>query len=88
MTYVDFETTLVPGDIEKENSDESYRNRYQKHIAGSFGYKLVCVDGRFTKLFNSYFGKDVLSNFINSMIKESKCYNPHANCVNCIMIVL
>ena len=54
------------------NPKESYTNKYQKHIACSYGYKLVCVDDKFSKPFKTYLGKDAVYNFINNMIKESK----------------
>ena len=44
MIYGDFESILAPEDNEKKNSNESYTNKYQKHVACSYGYKLVCVD--------------------------------------------
>ena len=44
-------------------------NKYQKHIASSYGYKLVCVDAKFSK---SFLVENALYNFFNSMIKESK----------------
>ena len=40
-------------------------------VACSYGYKLVCVDDKFSKPFKIYFGKDEY-NFVNSMIEESK----------------
>ena len=63
---------LVPEDNGKQNPEESHMNKYQKHIACSFGYKLVCVDDQFSKLFKTYLGEDAVYNFINSMIEESK----------------
>ena len=51
---------------------ESYRNKYQKHIASSYGCKIVCVGNMSSKPFKTYFGKDAVYNFINSMIEESK----------------
>ena len=47
-------------------------NKYQKHTACSSGYKLVCVDDKFSKSFKAYLGKDSVYNFISSMIEESK----------------
>ena len=44
MIYADFESILVREDNGKENPDESYANKYQKHIASSYGYKLLCLD--------------------------------------------
>ena len=56
----------------KQNPEQSYKNKYQKHIACSYGYKLVCVDDKFSKPFKTYLGEDDVYNFINSMIQESK----------------
>ena len=42
MIYADFESILVPEDKGKQNPDESYTNKYQKHVACGYGYKLVC----------------------------------------------
>ena len=40
------------------------------------GCKLGCVDDKFSKPFNSYLGEDVVYNFVNSVIEESKyCSN-------------
>ena len=72
MIYADFESILVPEDNKKENSNESYTKKYQKHVAWSYGYKLVCVDDKFSKLFKSYIGEDAVYNFFSNMINESK----------------
>ena len=37
-------------DNEKQNPKESYTSKYQKHIASSYAYKLVCVDDKFSKM--------------------------------------
>ena len=42
--YTDFETILVPEDNGKQNAKEFYANKYQKHIASSYVYKLVYVN--------------------------------------------
>ena len=39
---------LVPEDNGKQNPEESYTNKYQKHIACSYGCKLVRVDDKFS----------------------------------------
>ena len=44
-------------------------NKYQKQVACSYGYKLLCVDDKFNKSFKSYLGKDAVYNFVISMIK-------------------
>ena len=61
---------LVAENNGKQNPKESYTNKYQKHIACSYGYKLLCVDDKFSK--TSHF-HNAVHNFINSMIKGSKC---------------
>ena len=72
MIYAGFESILVPEDKGKQNPDKSYTSKYQKHYAGSCRYELVSVDDRFSKPFRSYLGEDVVYNFVNSMIEESK----------------
>ena len=72
MIYANFESILVPQDNGNQNPEESYPNRYQKHIAWSFGDKLVCVDDKFSKPFKSCLDKDAVYKFINSVIEESK----------------
>ena len=76
MIYADFENILVPEGNRKQNPDETYTNKCQKHVACTYSYKLVCVDDKFSKSFKSYLGKDVVFNFINSKIEERKyCSN-------------
>ena len=72
MIYADFENILVPQDNGKHNQNESYTNKYQKHAACNYGYKIVCVDEKFRKSFKAYLGEDAVYNFISSMIEESK----------------
>ena len=67
-----FESILVPEDNVKQNPNESYTNKYQKHVACSYGYKLVQVDEKFSKPFKSYLGKDTVHNFISARKKQSK----------------
>ena len=74
MIYEDLERILVPEDKGKQNPYESYtKNIKQKHVAFRYGYKLVCVDDKFSKPFKSYFDKDAIYNFIHIMIEEIKC---------------
>ena len=70
MIYADFNSISVPEDNGKQNPNESYTNKYQKHVVCSNGYKLICVDYKFSKTFKSYLGKGTLYNFISSMIEE------------------
>ena len=53
IIYADFKSMLVPDDNGKQNPEESYPNKYQKHIACSYGYNLVCVDDKFSKPFKN-----------------------------------
>ena len=39
--------------------DESYTNKYEKDVACSYGYKLVCNDNKFSKFLKSYRAEDV-----------------------------
>ena len=72
IIYADFKSILVPEDNGKENPEEPYTNKYQKDIACRYGYKLVCVDDKFSNLFKTYFGEDAVYNFINDVIEERK----------------
>ena len=72
MIYADFYSVLVPEDNGKQKLNKSYTSKYQKHIACSYGYKLVCADDKFSKPFKSYLGKDAVYSFISSMIEENK----------------
>ena len=46
----DFESILVPENSRKQNPNKSYTNKYQKHVACSYGYKLLCIDYKFGRL--------------------------------------
>ena len=72
MIYRDFGSIIIPEDNGKQNPNESYTSKYQKHVACSYGYKLVCIGEKFSKPFKSYLGEDAIYNFISCMIKESK----------------
>ena len=71
IIYAGFESILVAEDNRKQNTEESYTNKYQKHVACSYGYNFVCVDDKFSKSFKTYLGKCTVYNFINSVIEES-----------------
>ena len=57
LIYVDFESILEPEYNGMQNLNLSYTNKYQKHVGCSYGYKLVCVDDKFSKPFKSNLGK-------------------------------
>ena len=58
MIYADFQSILVPEDNRKQNLDESYTNKYKKHVAYNYGYKLISANDQFSKPFKSYLGED------------------------------
>ena len=72
MIYVDFRSILVPEDNGKQNPNQSYTNKCQKHVACSYDQKLACVDDNISQPFKSYLGQDAVYNFISSMIEENK----------------
>ena len=72
IIYADFKSILVSDNNGKQNPEEPYTNKYQKHIVCSYGYKLVCLDDTFTKPFKKYLGENAVYNLIVSMIEESK----------------
>ena len=45
------ERAVVSEDNGKQNSEDSYMNKYQNHVACSYGYKLVRVDNKFSNPF-------------------------------------
>ena len=75
IIYGDFESILVAEDKGKPNPDEYYTNKYQKHVACSYEYKLVYIDDKFSKSFKSYLGKDRIYSFIKSMMDKSRYFN-------------
>ena len=72
MTYADVKRILVPEDNGKKKTDEFHSSKYQKHVACSYGSKLVQVDDKFSKTLKLYLAEDDVYNFLNIMIKGSK----------------
>ena len=70
MIYAYFECILVPEDNGKQNSNETYANKYQKRVVRNCGYKLLRVDDNFRKPFKLNLGEDDFYNFINSMVED------------------
>ena len=83
IIYTGSESILVSEENEKQNPNDSFTNKYQKHVACRYGYKLVCPNDKFSKSFKSYLGKDFVYNFISSLIEENKycsdAINKHFN---------
>ena len=70
LIHADFESILVAEINGKPNPNQCYANKYQKHVACSYGYNLVCAADEFSKPFKSYLGEDAVFNFINNMMEE------------------
>ena len=70
MIYADFESILVPENDGKQNSNESYTNKYKKHAVCSYGYKLVCDDDKFSKPFKSYQVKMLFTILLAARLKK------------------
>ena len=86
MTYADFQSILVPKDNGKQDSNEPCTNNYQKCVACSYGYKLICVDDKLNNAFKLYLGNGAVYNFIISIIEESRyCSDMMKNYFNKIM---
>ena len=47
MIYADFESILVTEKNGKQNSEESYTNKFKDFLFVTYGCKLVCADGKF-----------------------------------------
>ena len=60
----------MPETNEIQIPEESFTNKCQKHIACSNGYKLLCVDDKFSKPFKTYLGKD--SVYILLIVRSKK----------------
>ena len=61
-----------------EYPNESLTNKYQKNVACSYHFKLVCNDNKFRKPFKSYLSEGAVYNFIGNLIERSKyCSENH-----------
>ena len=54
MIYADFESNLMPQVNGNRNRCECYKKKYQKHVACSYDYKLMCANVKSSKDFKSY----------------------------------
>ena len=70
--YADFECILKKSKKSSEVVDEngSWSVKIQDHVPCGFGYKVVCVDDRFTKEVVVYRGKDCVNKFIETILSE------------------
>ena len=84
--YADFECILKETGVSECNSidkNNSYTKKHQSLIPCGFGYKVVCIDNRFSKDIVVYRGKDCINKFITLTLEEyeysgsvmKKCFN-------------
>ena len=71
--YADFECTTEKISGCQPSDKKSYTEKYQKHTACSFGYKVVChYDKSYSGDVVIYRGKDCIQRFIKCMFEEVK----------------
>ena len=59
----------MPENNERQNQEESYTMKYQRHIAWRYGYKSVCVSNKVSKHFKSYLDENVIwSKKVNTVL--------------------
>ena len=71
MIYADFESITEKISICQPSDQKSYTEKYQRHTACSFGYKVVCYyDKKYSKDIVIYRGEDSISKFMESTFQE------------------
>ena len=68
--YADFECILKKCDNVAGSCDSSWSVKESNHVPCGFGYKVVCVDDRFSKDVVVYRGKDCVKKFIACILDE------------------
>ena len=66
--YADFECILKKCDNVASSCDSSWSVKESEHVPCGFGYKVVCVDDRFSKDVVVYKGKNCVSRFISCIL--------------------
>ena len=72
--YADLESLLQKLTVtEKQEMDREQTEKLQKHVACSYGYKVVCCyDDRLSKPFKMYRGLDSVHKFFTDIFEEEK----------------
>ena len=71
--YADFESITEKVSSCKQSDSKSCTEKYQKHTACSFGYKVIChYDKKYSRDLVIYRGEDPISKFIKCMFHEIK----------------
>ena len=68
--YADFECILKTCNASAGSCDSSWSVKECEHIPCGFGYKVVCVDNKFSKDVVVYRGKDCVKKFISCILDE------------------
>ena len=68
--YADFECILKKCDGVKDSCDSSWSVKESNHVPCGFGYKVVCVDDKFSKDVVVYRGVDCVSRFTACILDE------------------
>ena len=70
--YADFECILKETKASEEiiGKNSSYNKKYQSHIPCGFGYKVICIDNRFSKDIVIFRAKECISKSITMILKE------------------
>ena len=66
--YADFECNLR----DVECYEGTYTKKYHEHVPCSYAYKVVCIDGKYSKSTVVYRGVNPAYEFIKSILKEHK----------------
>ena len=61
------ERILVLQDNENQNPNAFYTNKYQIHVACSYGYELVYANDKCSKSLKSYIGQDCVSDLTKNL---------------------
>ena len=71
VIYVDFKSITEKISTCQPSDQKSYTEKYQRHTACSFGYKVVChYDKKYSKDFVIYRGLDPIAEFLKCMNRE------------------
>ena len=71
VRYADFEAITQKIDSCQPNDERSYTERYQKHIACGYSFKVVCCyDDKFSRPIQLYRGKNAVYKFLEAMLEE------------------
>ena len=63
--YDDFEC-----DLKGDRNNSSFTEKHQDHIAGSFAYKVVCINNKLSKKVVLYKERNAISRFIKAVLQE------------------